>query len=388
MKMSIGVRIISLLVIIMLVSCENVESPSLTLENQIFEPSETFTPTPTNTQNPTITPTPIILEGEVFTFWCHSSEDEGWSLCSFEFGSKEINRLTNPVYLDENDSIDLIIDDFFGYDYQISPNREHVAVEIFDPGKLYLKFINLSTKDVFDIETWPFDDLGNWSPSGEQFVFTYHGINILDLKGGKVTKINNLPSEECIWSPYEDGLFCIAYLETPSDIYFVPMNGGEYRITSLGLSGMHMVKLQYSKARNALSFIENGHSQSTGSLYMGEISKLDGKFQVNPIKIFESRMRVNYYSWSPDGNKIVLYGHSIDDYSQKIIIVDVNTKKILREIIQYGHYPAWSKDGSFLVFLSSRSDELIVLDAKNDFQQLNPAYPIPGNRIYNLKRFP
>lgn len=227
-----------------------------------------------------------------------------------------------------------------------------------------------------------------WSPDGDKIVFKVinpcnekdFNLNVSDINGSILAKINSLWSPSMQWSP-DKSKIALVDGKDHSQIYIIDVENSTVRQLQLGISA-DMYSIIWSPDQNKIAFVgsKNGEiytinsdnssvQQLTADMQGGKLSwkpdeeKLvfvanDGIYVIdiddgNPTLIEKGNFELG--SWSPDGKKIILTRNNEQRNFDKYYVLsfDRTTTELTAAIPDSGRYlefVSWSPDGRKIVF--------------------------------------
>lgn len=191
-----------------------------------------------------------------------------------------------------------------------------------------------------------------WSPDGGQVAWTSYkrgnpDVFVKDLRGGRVRVVANRPgiNSGAAWSPDGTKIALAQSDDGDSDIWIIDSQTG-VRLQQLTKGGGIDVAPSWSPDGTKIAFASE---RSGGSqIYVADVATgaakrvtFQGDFNFDPV-------------FSPDGSKIVFVGR---DRRFDIFVVGADGRGLARITQDQGDNedPAWSADGRYLVFGSTRT---------------------------------
>jgi dipeptidyl aminopeptidase/acylaminoacyl peptidase len=205
-----------------------------------------------------------------------------------------------------------------------------------------------------------------WSPDGANLVY------VLDLDGGENYDIYvyNLPSgkhtnltpntdyaiqPEVSWSPDGTELVFAADDSGKFETYRLSLIDGS--IHRLGSLPFPVYKAKWSPAGDTIAVVAQARGQD---FFTYLVSVKNGTFA--PIAVNNEAICALDTVWSPDGKRLAFASNRLENY--QIGIFDITTRQItwLTDNDHENEHPAWSPDGSHIVYISQEgpTTELIV----------------------------
>ena len=246
-----------------------------------------------------------------------------------------------------------------------------------------------------------------WSPDGTRIAFMSNRdghirkggvlltfeIYVMDADGGNPQNLTNDPNSDLspAWSPDGKRIVFSSNREVNFEIYVMDADGGNPQKLTNNPGTDHHPSWSPDGKRIAFSSYRGGHfiadSELTSEIY---VMDADG---ANPHRLTENRKNDDSPAWSPDGTRIVFSSDRKGDFTNyQIYVMDADGGNLQRltENRDNDGVPSWSPDGNRIAFSSygdNNEGDIYVMDADGGNPQKltnhprsdgNPAWFVPA----------
>ena len=198
-----------------------------------------------------------------------------------------------------------------------------------------------------------------FSPDGNQVAFWSHGPNregiYTTLIGGeKALRLTSNPGDCCTtWSPDGRQIAFIRHFGTEFAIYVVPSLGGTEHRLYKGPANFWTAGLDWSPDGRVLAFAEGSADPVRSWIALLSLADLTTRPLTSPV----DQERDSYPAFSPDGSTLVFVRGSIGGAGEQLFVLPAKggePRRLTFDNSWIAGSPAWTKDGSDIVFSSFR----------------------------------
>ncbi len=270
--------------------------------------------------------------------------------------------------------------------FQSDRDRNYEIYVMDDDGKNQLNLTNHPDTDVAP----------SWSPDGTRIAFmsnrdghvpkggvlTTFEIYVMDADGGNPQNLTNDPNSDLspAWSPDGTRIVFSSNREVNFEIYVMDTDGANPQKLTNNPGTDHHPSWSPDGKRIAFSSYRDGHfiadSELTSEIY---VMDTDG---ANPQRLTENRKNDDSPAWSPDGTRIVFSSDRKGDFvNYEIYVMDADGGNLQRltENRDNDVSPSWSPDGKRITFSSIDGEnhvgDIYVMDADGGNQQKLTNHP-------------
>ncbi|MCZ6693360.1 MAG: FG-GAP-like repeat-containing protein, partial [Bacteroidetes bacterium] len=233
------------------------------------------------------------------------------------------------------------------------------------------------------------DRYPNWSPDGSRIAFmsnrndNNYEIYVIDPDGSNLVRLTFDPGldETPVWSPDGNKIAFASDRKGNLEVYLMGLDGsGKINLTNHPANDDHP---KFSTDGSMIIFNSDRDRMEDPTNYEIYEMKADGTSVTRKTNYFEWD---TYPSFSPDGRQI-LWRKILEDDStpnglnSEIFVMDRDgsRERNLTNYPAFDGYPAWSPDGTHIVFVSNRQGGEKIYTMKGDGSKLSQVtYPAPG----------
>lgn len=189
-----------------------------------------------------------------------------------------------------------------------------------------------------------------------RITYSYEGdVYVMNADGSAVTRLTNDPEMDfdSVWSPDGAQIAFRSHRDGNEEVYVMNADGSDQRNLSNSPGGDYSPA--WSPDGERIAFMSDRNNRIGNSLF---VMNADG---TDPVQITDIAGINEYPSWSPDGQRLVFnctFGKQLSsgegDFEICVVNADGTDLSQLTDTDGTNKFPAWSPDGTYIAFESTR----------------------------------
>jgi Tol biopolymer transport system component len=189
-----------------------------------------------------------------------------------------------------------------------------------------------------------------------QITYSHEGdVYVMNADGSNVTRLTDNPAQDfdSVWSPDGKQIAFRSHRDGDEEVYVMNADGSDQRNLSDSPGGDYSPA--WSPDGTQIAFMSDRNNSSGNSLF---VMNADGS---DPVQITDIPGINEYPSWSPDGKQLAFhctFGKRLPggegDFEICIVNADGTELTQLTDTEGTNKFPAWSPDGLYIAFESTR----------------------------------